>query len=96
MRLHKRHTSPAPKLIRLRPITTVETTGPDVITDLPCLEGKEFLATGKVTAKIRFVQDEKGVHFVFWARNEGTLVPVDAVRGRRMSRVGTSIVECKT
>jgi hypothetical protein len=60
-----------------RPITIVETTGPHVISDLPCLEGEEFLATGKVTARIRFVQDEKGVHFVFWARNEGTLVPVD-------------------
>jgi hypothetical protein len=60
-----------------RPITIVETTGPDVISDLPCLEGEEFLATGEVTARIRFVEDEKGTHFVFWARNEGTLVPVD-------------------
>ena len=35
------------------------------------------MATGKVTARVRFVQDEKGAHFVFWARNEGTLTPVD-------------------
>jgi len=60
-----------------RPITTVETIGLHVDIDLPCLEGKEFLATGKVTARVRFVEDDKGAHFVFWARNEGTLVPVD-------------------
>ena len=60
-----------------RPITTVDTFPPHVVTDLPCLEGEEFVATGKVTARVRFVQDEKGLHFVFWARNEGTVVPVD-------------------
>lgn len=50
---------------------------PQVITDLPCLEGKEFVATGGVVFRGTFVNREGFLHFTGIQRFSGTLVPVD-------------------
>jgi hypothetical protein len=50
---------------------------PQVITDLPCLEGKEFVATGSVVFRGTFVNSEGFFHFTGIQRFSGTLVPVD-------------------
>jgi hypothetical protein len=47
------------------------------ITDLPCLEGKEFVATGSVVFRGTFVNSEGFFHFTGIQRTSGTLVPVD-------------------
>jgi hypothetical protein len=48
-----------------------------LITDLPCLEGKEFVATGSVVFRGTFVNSEGFFHFTGIQRFSGTLVPVD-------------------
>jgi hypothetical protein len=48
-----------------------------LITDLPCLEGKEFVATGSVVFRGTFVNSEGFLHFTGIQRFSGTLVPVD-------------------
>jgi hypothetical protein len=49
-----------------------------VITDLPCLEGKEFLATGSAIFRGTVVDaGDEGFHFSQIEKFEGTLVPVD-------------------
>jgi hypothetical protein len=54
----------------------VDQLGPD-ITDLPCLEGKEFVATGSVVFRGTFVNSEGFFHFTGIQRFSGTFVPVD-------------------
>lgn len=54
-----------------------ETFGPQVITDLPCLEGKEFVLTGGVNFRGTFVSDDYFFHFAGVERFSATLVPVD-------------------
>jgi hypothetical protein len=52
--------------------------GPMVITDLPCLEGKEFIATGAEFIRGNFVDaGDAGFHFFQNEKHEGTAVPVD-------------------
>jgi len=51
--------------------------GPEVISDLPCLEGKEFVLTGGVNFRGNFVNSEQFFHFAGIERHFGTLVPVD-------------------
>jgi len=49
-----------------------------MVTDLPCLEGKEFLATGGEVLRGNFVDaGDAGFHFFFMEKHEGTAVPVD-------------------
>jgi hypothetical protein len=55
--------------------TSEEHFGPMVITDLPCLEGKEFLATGGEVLRGNFV--DAGFHYFQIEKFEATLVPVD-------------------
>jgi hypothetical protein len=51
---------------------------PTVITDLPCLEGKEFLSAGSAIFRGNFVDFGDGsFHFFQIEKFEGTLVPVD-------------------
>jgi hypothetical protein len=52
--------------------------GPMVITDLPCLEGKEFVATGSGLLRGNFVDaGDAGFHYFQIEKFEATLVPVD-------------------
>ena len=58
--------------------TSEEHFGPMVITDLPCLEGKEFLATGGEVLRGNFVDaGDAGFHYFQIEQFEATLVPVD-------------------
>ncbi|HEX6757213.1 MAG TPA: hypothetical protein VF086_02200 [Propionibacteriaceae bacterium] len=51
---------------------------PTVTTDLPCLEGKEFLATGSAIFRGTVVDaGDEGFHFSQIEKFEGTLVSVD-------------------
>jgi len=52
--------------------------GPMVITDMPCLEGKEFIATGAEFIRGNFVDaGDAGFHYFQNEKHEGTAVPVD-------------------
>ena len=51
--------------------------GPEVITDLPCLEGTEFVFTGGVAFRGTFVNSEDFFHFAGIELHTGTLVPVN-------------------
>ena len=52
--------------------------GPMVVTDAPCLEGKEFIFTGAEFIRGNFVDaGDAGFHFFFMEKHEGTAVPVD-------------------
>ena len=52
--------------------------GPEVITDLPCLSGKEFVATGSAVFRGNIVDfGEEGFHFSQIEQFAQTLVPVD-------------------
>jgi hypothetical protein len=58
--------------------TSEEHFGPMVIPDMPCLEGKEFIATGAEFIRGNFVDaGEAGFHFFQNEKHEGTAVPVD-------------------
>jgi hypothetical protein len=58
--------------------TSEEHFGPMVVTDMPCLEGKEFIATGAELIRGHFVDaGDAGFHFFFMEKHEGTAVPVD-------------------
>jgi hypothetical protein len=58
--------------------TSEEHFGPMVITDLPCLEGKEFIGTGAEFIRGHFVDaGDAGFHFFQIEKHEGTLVPVN-------------------
>ena len=58
--------------------TSEEHFGPMVITDMPCLEGKEFIATGAEFIRGNFVDaGDAGFHFFQNEKHEGTAVPVD-------------------
>jgi hypothetical protein len=58
--------------------TSEEHFGPMVVTDMPCLEGKEFIATGAEFIRGNFVDaGDAGFHFFFMEKHEGTAVPVD-------------------
>ena len=49
-----------------------------MVTDLPCLEGKEFLATGGEVLRGNFVDaGDAGFHYFQIEQFEATLVPVD-------------------
>jgi hypothetical protein len=54
-----------------------DSSGPQVITDLPCLEGKEFIASGNVSFRGTFVDSEGFFHFSGIEHFSATLVPVD-------------------
>jgi hypothetical protein len=54
-----------------------DTFGPQVISDLPCLEGQEFVLAGGVNFRGNFVNSEQFFHFAGIERHFGTLVPVD-------------------
>ena len=55
----------------------VETVGPYVIEDLPCLEGEEFVLTGTIRVRDHLVQTKNGSHSFYWSHPEYTLVPLD-------------------
>jgi hypothetical protein len=58
--------------------TSEEHFGPMVVSDMPCLEGKEFIATGTEFIRGKFVDaGDAGFHFFFMEKHEGTAVPVD-------------------
>jgi hypothetical protein len=58
--------------------STEEHFGPMVISDLPCLEGKEFSLTGAEFIRGSFVDaGDAGFHFRQIEKHEGTAVPVD-------------------
>jgi hypothetical protein len=58
--------------------TSEEHFGPMVITDMPCLEGKQFIATGAEFIRGNFVDaGDAGFHFFQNEKHEGTAVPVD-------------------
>lgn len=54
-----------------------DTFGPDVISDLPCLEGKEFVLTGGENFSGTFVNSEQFFHIAQIEQHFATLVPVD-------------------
>jgi len=47
-----------------------------IITDLPCLEGTEFLGTGTEAIRGHFVDSAEGFHFEQTEKHTGRLVPV--------------------
>jgi hypothetical protein len=47
-----------------------------IISDLPCLEGTEFLATGTEAVRGHFVDSAQGFHFEQTEKHTGHLVPV--------------------
>jgi hypothetical protein len=51
--------------------------GPEVITDLPCLEGTAFVGTGSEVVRGQFVERSNGFHVSFREKHEATLVPLD-------------------
>ena len=55
-------------------VRTSDEIGPVVITDLPCLEGTEFVLTGTKVTTTRFVLTGQGLQFS--EHNEGTAVPL--------------------
>jgi hypothetical protein len=58
--------------------TSEEHFGPMVITDMPCLESKEFIATGTEFIRGNFVDaGDAGFHYFQNEKHEGTAVPVD-------------------
>jgi hypothetical protein len=58
--------------------TSEEHFGPMVVTDMPCLEGKQFIATGAEFIRGHFVDaGDAGFHFFQNEKHEGTAVPVD-------------------
>jgi hypothetical protein len=58
--------------------TSEEHFGPMVVTDAPCLEGKEFIFTGAEYMRGNFVDaGDAGFHFFLQEKHEGTAVPVD-------------------
>jgi hypothetical protein len=58
--------------------TSEEHFGPMVVTDMPCLEGKRFIATGAEFIRGHFVDaGDAGFHFFQNEKHEGTAVPVD-------------------
>jgi hypothetical protein len=58
--------------------TSEEHFGPMVISDMPCLEGKQFIATGAEFIRGNFVDaGDAGFHFFQNEKHEGTAVPVD-------------------
>jgi hypothetical protein len=54
-----------------------ESVGPMLISDLPCLEGKEFMLTGTESISGQFVERANGFHVSFHEKHTGTAVPVD-------------------
>src|SRR4051812_48360944 len=57
--------------------SSVEPLGPVVISDLPCLEGKQFTLTGSVSSRTTVVSSPDFFHFSALEKHTGTLVPVD-------------------
>ena len=49
---------------------------PEIITDLPCLDGSEFVATGTETVRGHFVDSAEGFHFEQTEKHTGQFVPV--------------------
>jgi hypothetical protein len=47
-----------------------------IISDLPCLEGTEFLATGTEAIRGHFVDSVEGFHFEQTEKHTGELIPV--------------------
>jgi hypothetical protein len=70
----------------------VEAVGPEVITDLPCLEGKEFVYTATVSSRGTFVNSADFFHFTGIELFSATIVPVDGqgatyVEGGNLARI---------
>lgn len=61
--------------------SAVETVGPETITDMPCMEGREFTLTGSVRTAARITRQTTGLGFHFDATEtfDMTLVPNDGV-----------------
>ena len=57
--------------------SSVDPIGPEVISDLPCLEGKEFTLTGSVASRGTFINSPDFFHFSGLEKFSATLVPVD-------------------
>ena len=58
--------------------TSEEHFGPMVVTDMPCLEGKQFIATGSEVLRGNFVDaGDAGFHYFQIEKFEATAVPVD-------------------
>jgi hypothetical protein len=49
---------------------------PEIITDLPCLEGSEFVANGTEAVRGHFVDSAEGFHFEQTEKHTGEFVPV--------------------
>src|SRR5207247_216547 len=65
---------------------------PEVITDLPCLEGTQFLYTATVSSRGTFVNSEGFFHFSGTEKFSATLAPVDGqgptyVEGGNLDRI---------
>jgi hypothetical protein len=65
--------SPAPEVGHF---SGVDTFGPGIVTDLPCLEGTEFVGTGSEVFRGTFVNSEGFFHFSGTNLFSATLVPV--------------------
>jgi hypothetical protein len=77
--------------------TSEEHFGPIVITDLPCLEGKEFVLTGAEFIRGNFVDaGDAGFHFFQIENHESTLVPVDGQGPTYVERGNTEMVVFNT
>lgn len=49
---------------------------PEIITDLPCLDGSEFVANGTEAVRGHFVDSAEGFHFEQTEKHTGEFVPV--------------------
>jgi hypothetical protein len=77
--------------------TSEEHFGPMVITDMPCLEGKEFIATGAEFIRGNFVDaGDAGFHFFQIEKHEGTAVPVDGQGPTYMESGNTDVAVFNT
>jgi hypothetical protein len=77
--------------------TSEEHFGPMVITDLPCLEGKEFVATGAEFIRGNFVDaGDAGFHFFQIEKHEGTAVPADGQGPTYIERGNTDVAVFNT
>jgi hypothetical protein len=77
--------------------TSEEHFGPILVTDLPCLEGKEFVATGAEFIRGNFVNaGDEGFRFFQIENHEATLVPEDGQEPTYVERGNADIVVFNT
>ena len=53
------------------------TFGPEIVNDVECQEGTDYVVTGTEEIRIHFVDTDAGVHFTLWETHTGTAVPAD-------------------